>query len=324
MIGVAMSKRNILGLFTTVKELKQVNKLQAKLGMVIGKGLRDYGYELKCVRIRERKGEVKSFINILKDLDGRRILELNIPLVYTKNFRSVKTRFAIENNTGDIYLLRQAANITAFRDDIGSRVAEKIPDRRVRLNDCGKEKDNWLWVCQLTRASVNDIIKFIEAVEKCRDDMSEKSGKRRTLSNEIIEIMKKKILETEKSQLIKARLGQGIYRQHLIQYWDGCAVTGCKNLQMLVASHIKPWSECRNGKEKLDKYNGLLLVPNLDRAFDEGYITFDDKGRIIISKALSKAECKLLSVDKKMRLSKTDALHRRYLEYHRQNVFTGV
>lgn len=72
--------------------------------------------------------------------------------------------------------------------------------------------------------------------------------------------------ETEKDSIIKARIGQGIFRQQLIQLWGGCSVTGFKNEKFLKASHIKPWRDSSN-QERLDKYNGLLLVPNLDRSF---------------------------------------------------------
>ncbi len=41
--------------------------------------------------------------------------------------------------------------------------------------------------------------------------------------------------KTVRDTLIKARLGQGRFRQDLITYWKGCAVTGCKCLKALRA-----------------------------------------------------------------------------------------
>jgi predicted restriction endonuclease len=52
-----------------------------------------------------------------------------------------------------------------------------------------------------------------------------------------------------------------------------------------VASHIKPWAKSNN-EERLDPYNGLLLLANIDKAFDLGYISFDDRGLILISEQL--------------------------------------
>jgi hypothetical protein len=47
--------------------------------------------------------------------------------------------------------------------------------------------------------------------------------------------------ETERKQLIDARIGQGAYRQGLEKLWDNkCAVLGITNRQVLCASHIKP------------------------------------------------------------------------------------
>jgi putative restriction endonuclease len=87
---------------------------------------------------------------------------------------------------------------------------------------------------------------------------------------------------TEKSRLIKARIGQGTFRERLVDYWNGCAVTGYKDINLLVASHIKPWSASDNA-ERMNKFNGLLLIPNLDKSFDSGLITFEVDGHIRMS-----------------------------------------
>ena len=75
--------------------------------------------------------------------------------------------------------------------------------------------------------------------------------------------------ETEKKNLVSTRIGQGQFRKDLIDYWKGCAATGYRNSRLLIASHIKPW-RLADHQERLDPYNGLLLVPNLDKAFDLG------------------------------------------------------
>ena len=46
--------------------------------------------------------------------------------------------------------------------------------------------------------------------------------------------------KTEKTALVNARVGQGKYRTNLINYWEGCALTGYADVRFLVASHIKP------------------------------------------------------------------------------------
>jgi len=60
----------------------------------------------------------------------------------------------------------------------------------------------------------------------------------------------------------------------LLDLWEGrCAVTGLAVPELLRASHIKPWADCETDAERLDVYNGFLLAPHLDAAFDLGFIT---------------------------------------------------
>jgi hypothetical protein len=67
--------------------------------------------------------------------------------------------------------------------------------------------------------------------------------------------------------------------------------------------------------------NGLLLLPNLDKAFDRGLISFDDKGRILFSDRLPADLAAVLGIDKKMKLSKIMSYHLPYLQHHREHVF---
>ena len=101
-----------------------------------------------------------------------------------------------------------------------------------------------------------------------------------------------------------------------------CAVTGCRNDRLLRASHIKPWPTSSPG-ERLCLYNGLLLSPHLDACFDSGFVSFDDAGRIIVSSELSEEDLKALGWHRQMRVSesKIDPKHRKYLAYHRKDVF---
>ena len=119
---------------------------------------------------------------------------------------------------------------------------------------------------------------------------------------------------------IKTRIGQAKFRQKLLGYWSGCSVTGCKVYEVLKASHIKPWSEATDS-ERLNTYNGLLLTPNLDSAFDSGFISFKNNGEILISKQLSNADNAILNIKASMRLKKVERGHWTYLKYHREKKF---
>jgi hypothetical protein len=63
------------------------------------------------------------------------------------------------------------------------------------------------------------------------------------IAHDIQDIIEKNdIKNTEKESLIQCRIGQGKFRENLINLWQGCSVTGVKMISLLVASHIKPWS----------------------------------------------------------------------------------
>ena len=132
-------------------------------------------------------------------------------------------------------------------------------------------------------------------------------------------------VQRDTTATISVRIGQSQYRKNLLDYWgNACSVTGCASTELLVASHIKPWRDCHENNEWIDTFNGLLLTPNLDTAFDYGYITFNDDGSIVISSRLSKEARKSLGINEHLRLRKITDQHREYLKYHRQNVFDNM
>jgi len=125
--------------------------------------------------------------------------------------------------------------------------------------------------------------------------------------------------ETEKSTLVNARVGQGQFRKKVIDYWNGCAVTGFGDTRFLVASHIKPWRYSSN-RDRLDAFNGLLLLPNLDKAFDLGFVSFKEQGDILISPEIE--EYGTLGLKPSMTIKLGDR-HQEFMAYHRDMVFKG-
>nr|WP_300999967.1 HNH endonuclease signature motif containing protein [Halomonas sp.] len=130
------------------------------------------------------------------------------------------------------------------------------------------------------------------------------------------------LTDTEKHHLKKARVGQGLFRGRLISLWDGCCLTGCDHISVLRASHIQPWRDSTN-QERLDAFNGLLLLPNLDALFDRGLISFNNKGEIMISKVLSDSARKALRCSVSMKVD-LRAEHTKYMTWHRENVFVDA
>ncbi len=175
---------------------------------------------------------------------------------------------------------------------------------------------------------------FVEKINKMRQNPNatyykfEKSENPKTLFNLIINSTSviddvseinnsKQLSETEKKNLLNCRIGQGDFRKNLIHYWSSCSVTQHMNIEILIASHIKPWKNSTNA-ERLDVYNGLLLIPNLDKLFDKGYISFDDNGEILITENFE--DYKTLGVRKDMKITLHDN-HKKYLRFHRNKIF---
>ncbi|WP_250473095.1 HNH endonuclease [Caballeronia sp. GAFFF1] len=127
---------------------------------------------------------------------------------------------------------------------------------------------------------------------------------------------------TEAERLVVERVGQGIFRNALIEYWQGrCAVTGLDVVPLLRASHIKPWADCETDDERLDVFNGLLLAPHLDALFDGGWITFTDTGDLLVSNQLHAVALSQIGFRSQWRLADIAPSHRPYLAFHRENVF---
>lgn len=137
-------------------------------------------------------------------------------------------------------------------------------------------KGNGLWILRPEVAFALEELGLVRKNTQCNsfDDIEAKRDYLSTLS------------EKDRAAVIYARMGQGVFRERLILFWGGCAVTGCAKVELLVASHIKPWREC-DKSDALDLCNGLLLAPNLDKAFDLGYISFENTGQIILSPMLA-------------------------------------
>ncbi|MGA3264517.1 MAG: HNH endonuclease [Terracidiphilus sp.] len=131
---------------------------------------------------------------------------------------------------------------------------------------------------------------------------------------------------TEREAITLARIGQGRFRQGLLEYWKTCAVTGCTEQKLLDAAHIKPWG-IGTVQDCYCVYNGLLLAPALHRCLDKGYITFSETGEIIISARLSAGDRRALGIDADLKLRKLEAGHKPFLEYHRawyEKLHTGA
>jgi putative restriction endonuclease len=127
---------------------------------------------------------------------------------------------------------------------------------------------------------------------------------------------------TEVVAEVRRRVGQDLYRQALLDFWEGrCAVTGLAVPELLRASHAKPWAVATD-TERLDPHNGLLLAVHLDALFDRGFVTFTDEGAAHWSGELGNDTRALLGIPAgPLSLRRLDSQHRPYLAWHRDHVF---
>jgi predicted restriction endonuclease len=147
------------------------------------------------------------------------------------------------------------------------------------------------------------------------------SSAQRLLINQIQQ--NTKIDSTEKEQLIKARVGQGRFKSNLTDFENECRFTKVNDIDLLIASHIKPWSKCNTNEERLDGNNGLLLTPTFDRLFDKGLLSFLENGDVILSKDLSNDVIEKLSLESYTNVGSFNKEQSKYLSYHRTTVFRG-
>ncbi|MFA0323090.1 HNH endonuclease [Vibrio splendidus] len=103
--------------------------------------------------------------------------------------------------------------------------------------------------------------------------------------------------KTERESLVLSRIGQGQFRQNVINSWGNgecCALTLTSVHEILIASHIVPWSKCDSDEQRLDGANGILLCAHIDKLFDAHLLTFIKKGSKYISRLSPKLNVSLL------------------------------
>jgi len=119
-------------------------------------------------------------------------------------------------------------------------------------------------------------------------------------------------------------IAQRLFRGNLLRLWQGsCAVTSVREPRVLRSSHIKPWANS-NVQEKVDHFNGLLLVPNLDTLFNEGLISFRDDGRMLVSPDWRADDQRRMHITPDLHLRTVHPESWPYLEFHRDVMFEHV
>lgn len=131
----------------------------------------------------------------------------------------------------------------------------------------------------------------------------------------------------EREAIIKARVNQIFFRSAILaSYENKCCITGISIPELLVASHIIPWS--KDEKNRLNPHNGLCLNLLHDKAFDRGLITITEDYKMKLSPALMNYKKNeaiekffLPYGDQTISLPKKFLPDKSFLRYHNENVF---
>jgi HNH endonuclease len=127
--------------------------------------------------------------------------------------------------------------------------------------------------------------------------------------------------ETERLAIIRARNGQGLFKERVGKIETRCRITGVENPAHLIASHCKPWRDATN-EERLNGENGLLLTPSIDHLFDRGFIGFEDNGKLIVSPIAHRPSLQQMGIDttKVVNVGGFTSGQKQFLDFHRNAV----
>ncbi len=123
---------------------------------------------------------------------------------------------------------------------------------------------------------------------------------------------------------INARQKQSLFRKKILDNFEHkCCLTGISEVNFLRASHIVPWSHSISSR--LDPANGLCLSITHDYLFDQGYISFDNSMKVIITSEVNSFSIPfkeiLLKIDRvEAQKPSLHSINQDYLEYHRNNI----
>ncbi|OOP74117.1 HNH endonuclease [Clostridium beijerinckii] len=164
----------------------------------------------------------------------------------------------------------------------------------------------------------HNALKVMIDMEKIRRKKRKEKADNRILKKQISN--KVDIREKYKLCICKKRIGQGQLRKDALIYYDGkCLMCGVDNEKLLNTSHIQTFAKSEKKKSR-NIYNVLLLCDKHDGLFNDGLISFNDDGKIIISSELDEKNRKELQLEEDM-IIELELEHKEFLKWHRENVF---
>lgn len=200
-------------------------------------------------------------------------------------------------------------------------IAPLLPEKYspIQLNGNGNQT---FYLCKISEELARLLLNLIDVQNPRFEDLLIDLNQRYNLERDLInnnDIIIPNVENTERKQLVDARIGQGLFRERVTRIESACRVTGLTNKSLLIASHIKPWRNANN-IERLDGNNGLILSPHVDKLFDRGMISFKDNGEVLVANEntqLALNKWRIITTN----VGSFNEQQKFYLEYHRDVLF---
>lgn len=196
-----------------------------------------------------------------------------------------------------------------------------LPDKHAPIQDNGNG-NQVVYLAGISDALGNTLLSLINASNEGIFDQLEDIDLVVDDRELVLQYLNKEITATQKEQLVQARIGQGLFRQNVERIESACRITGVKDRRVLIASHIKPWKDSTN-EERLDGHNGLLLSPHIDKLFDKGWISFTQKGALMVSTKDIQSILEMWHINPHHPVGAFTEKQKRYLDHHQKQVFQG-
>lgn len=130
----------------------------------------------------------------------------------------------------------------------------------------------------------------------------------------------------DREATVKLRVNQDFFRSTILaSYNSKCCITGLSIPELLVASHICPWSKDKSNRT--NPHNGLCLNALHDKAFDKGLITITPDYKILVSKCFDRKEEPVIEYlfkeynDRSIILPDRFRPSKEFLDYHLKHIF---
>ncbi|MCD0474436.1 HNH endonuclease [Flavobacterium sp. EDS] len=129
---------------------------------------------------------------------------------------------------------------------------------------------------------------------------------------------------------VRTRVNQSVFRKMVLSnYNNKCAITGIDIPELLLASHIIPWS--KNEEHRLNPENGICFSALYDKAFDKGLIGINTNHEIVFSNAIKKKrETEFYQAyfspieNQKINIAQKYLPRKEFLEYHLDTIFNSL